>query len=204
MKVIKDKNSPNNLSWDTISAKDLLFKFIELINLRPETRKWKEFYFVEDSRELKLYKQLRVLFDVFGIRWNPDYFMSGMFIDEENPKYDALLERIAPELHGFGRPNFRLRRYLLPHCFRILLDYRLTLTNPLLFCSGVTAASGLIGYAYYKAYNLNQIIKEKLSSIDDLLADIISPEGRAFKLEVLINEHHYPDYNNEEDNYDNW
>lgn len=182
MKAITDDMIPQNIIWDTITSKDLLYKFIELIDLCPDLLKWREPFLVTYKRDYILYKQLRVLFDVFNIVWNPDYFMSGMFINTSSPQYDSLFERIAPELRGYGRPNFRLRREQLTHCFRILLRYRLTLTNPLSFGSGVTAASGLMGYAHYKAYGMNQIIRERLLFIDNLLAEIINPEGKTFKL----------------------
>jgi hypothetical protein len=61
------------------------------------------------------------------------------------------------------------------------------------FSCGVLEASGLYLYAHRKAEEMNRIIRDNVSIVDDILVALISPEETSFSVEQLTREYGYPD-----------
>ena len=59
--------------------------------------------------------------------------------------------------------------------------------------SGVLVASGLFGLGYRKVREVDRVIQDNIGTIDSWLIKLIDPERRAFSLDVLLQEHGYPD-----------
>jgi hypothetical protein len=176
-----------------VSARILLHGFLELQGLSPDLADWSEDRLAGNPPRLFRLRQLVALFRAFQIPWNPSLFVEGKFIEPESPRYATLLDMMdstMPELkkHGFGA-----QPHQLPYCFEILFAYRGRVEHVLSFSSGVLEASGLYLYAHRRAGELNRIIKEHVSIIDDHLVAFISPEAREFSVKELVRDHGYPD-----------
>jgi hypothetical protein len=48
-------------------------------------------------------------------------------------------------------------------------------------------------HAHRKAGELNRVIRENVAIIDDVLVELISPEGATFSVEQLARDYGYPD-----------
>jgi len=74
-----------------------------------------------------------------------------------------------------------------------LLDYRGRIHEVLAFPRSILAGSGWIEVACNQMQDLNRVIDEHLPLVEDLLAALISPEGRRFELQELVRDYGYPD-----------
>ena len=176
-----------------VEAIDLLHKYLELRSRTPDLNEWTEERLVDNPPRLLRLQQLRALFQAFGIVWDPVAFTTGQFIQPDYPRYAVVLTRAATEMPIIVAGELSQERYHLPILFAILLRYRETLDRGLNFAGGVAEASGLAYYAYAKVEQLNREIRGKLAIVEDVLAALISPEGRSFSIDELARDYGYPD-----------
>jgi hypothetical protein len=118
-------------------------------------------------------------------------FQNGKFIHPEDPRYAPLFERLAAHLPEVLGPEPGIRIHQLPGVFSILLRYRQSVQDTLLFCSGVSAASGLYAYACVKVGELNRIVRENVAIIDNILVAVLCPESEVIAVEPLALDYRY-------------
>lgn len=177
-----------------VTAHALLLGFRELRGLSPAMDDWTEERFAGNPPRLFRLRQLAALFRAFGVPWDLQSFVGGRFIQPEQPRYDALLSRLATEMaEDMGLGGMEVYRHQLPAFFAILFDYRTRVDSILSFSGGVTEASGLYLYAHRKAADLNRSIESHVAVIEDILAVLISPEAATFSVGQLVRDHGYPD-----------
>jgi hypothetical protein len=174
-----------------ITARSLLLAFLELRSLTPKLADWTDERLSDNPPRLFRLRRLMALFRAFGLPWDPLSFTEGKFIRPEQPRYAALLGKLAGEMSEGSRR--RVEGHHLPKFFEILYEYRERVENVLSFSSGVLEASGLYLHAHNKAGKVNQVIRGNLPLIEDSLAELISPEGAEFRVEQLIQDYGYPD-----------
>ena len=177
----------------TNTANDLLAGFLDLRGFTPEYDNWTEELLSGNPPRLIRLRQLVALFQAFGIPWGPQPFVEGKFIQPEHPRYDLLLSKLSVEFpeemnHSAWTDDVRLPRF-----FATLFDYRMRVEAVLSFSDCILTASGLLKLAYDKICELNRVIQENISDIDDTLAVLISPETAVFSIEQLVRDYGYPD-----------
>jgi hypothetical protein len=177
----------------TVTARNLIHRFLELRRLSPDLADWTEERLAENPPRLFRLRQLVALFAAFGIKWDLSAFVEGKFIDPESPRYGGLLDKMDVAMPEASKHGFGAQPDQLPDCFEILLRYRERVADVLSFSSGVLTASGLYLYAHRKTGELNRIIHENVGIIDDLLVTFISPESKEFTVEQLARDYGYPD-----------
>src|SRR5882724_10773964 len=100
------------MTTNSISARDLLLLFLELRGLLPDLDEWSEEKVAAYPPGLVRLKQLRSLFDAFGIEWDPQSFLRGEFIDGDDQRYRVFIERETAHLRKDEWSNLqRLNRY---------------------------------------------------------------------------------------------
>jgi hypothetical protein len=176
-----------------LTSRDLLLTFLDLLRLLPELNDWTEKRLAGNPPLLFRLQQLLALFKTFGIPWDPAAFVEGAFIRPEDPRYDSILSRLKAEIAEGTTPETWDSRLQLPAFFSILFDYRKRIDDLFSFSSGVLEASGLYLLAHLKAETQNQMIRDNLATIDDTLAELISPERAVFSQEQLVRDFGYPD-----------
>jgi hypothetical protein len=180
---------------DTITALALLGEFFDLERLQPNFDEWTEERLANNPPRLFRLRRLIALFKAFQIAWNPRQFLAGEFIQPEQPRYAALAKRIRENQSArFSGPftsrsfgDFYLREY-----FEILIEYRGRIESVLDFSNGVLEVSGFFLLAHLKAGDMNRVIIENLPLIDNILSELICPEGATFTVEQLIQNYGYP------------
>lgn len=176
-----------------ITAHDLLLCFLEFRRMSPDLKDWSEDCLKSNPPRLFRLHRLISLFRAFGLPWDPQSFIDGEFVKSEDPRYAPLLEKLSKEIPK--EEQSWDRGHQLPAFFKILFDYRARMDDVLSFSSGVMEASGLYLQAHLKAEELNRVIWDNISLIDDLLVEIISPERVSFSIEQLIKGYEYPKSN---------
>ena len=161
--------------------------------MSPNYDDWTEERLNGNEPRLFRLRQLAALFRAFGIPWDPSSFIEGRFIQPEDPRYDALLTKLATEMAEEPHSGIASNRDQLPEFFAILFSYRKRIDQVLSFSSGVMEASGLYLQAHRVAGKLNRRIEDNISIIEDILAALISPEAAEFSVEQLARDHGYPD-----------
>jgi len=182
-----------NQNWRTITARDLLYGFLELRRLTPDMTNWSEERLSDNPPRLYRLRKLIALFRAFEIDWDPTSFVKGRFIQPESPRYAALVDMMMSEMPAARRQDFGVDYRQLPDCFEILLRYRECVGDVLAFSSGLLEADGLYLYAHRKAGELNQIIQENIPIVEDILAALVSPEAKSFPLDQMARDYGYPD-----------
>ena len=134
-----------------ITARDLLLRFLELRRLSPNYDDWTEERLNENPPRLFRLRQLAALFRAFGIPWHPPSFIEGRFIQPDDPRYGALLTKLATEMAEGPHSGIGSNRDQLPEFFAILFSYRERIDQVLSFSSGVIEASGLSLQAHREA-----------------------------------------------------
>ena len=134
---------------------------------------------------------MKALFQAFNLSWDPVSFTKGGFIDPKDPRYASVHSKLTSELHPAVRERAVNRQ--LPYFFEMLFEYRKRVEDVLRAHSGVLSASGLYRLALRKSETLNRVIADNLGVIEDVLVELISPEGREFTVAHLAKEYGYPD-----------
>ena len=174
-----------------ITARSLLLGYLELRRLSPELTDWTEERLSGNPPRLVRLRRLAAMFRAFGLPWDPPGFAEGNFIQPEDPRYAGALARLAARMPR-GAPG-RAAAHHLPDFFAILFDYRTRVDSVLSFSSGVLEAGGLYLSAYRTAEELNQVIRDHVAIVDDILVALVSPEGASFSVEALARDYGYPD-----------
>lgn len=187
-----------------ITARDLLFQFLDLKGLSPKFADWTEVGFSNNPPRLYRLRQLVALFRAYGIPWGPESFSKGGFIKPKEPRYKSVISILAAEVRNANDEGGKPEREQLPGFFEELFKYRRRVDHVLSFSSGLMAAGGLYLHAHRKVNELNRIIKADLDIIDDSLALLISPEAATFTVEQLVREYDYPDVDLDEIDLDWW
>ena len=180
-----------------LTAVDLLRQFVELRTLAPDLDTWNAEALAGNPPRFYRLKRLQALLRAYAIDCEAATFASGDFIDPADPRYEGAAERLAPLLgehhlradHLLGGPQ----PMLLRQGFRDLLRYRQDLESALGSTQGTLAAGGWYALAVLRMQKLNSVMGEHLWIVEDVLAAIINPDGRAFTLAELVAEHGYPD-----------
>jgi hypothetical protein len=178
----------------TITAHDLLIRFLELRLMTPNYGDWTEELLSDNPPRMIRLRQLTAMFQAFGIPWGPQSFVEGNFIQPEHPRYGKLLSKLSAEFleettHSIWTVNDRLPRF-----FATLFDYRMRVEGVLSFSNLILSASGLLKLSYGKICELNRVIQNNIADIDDTLAVLlISPEMAVFSVEQLVQDYGYPD-----------
>jgi len=159
--------------------------------MSPEFADWTEERLAGNPPRLFRLRQLVAMFRAFGIPWELPSFVEGKFIHPEQPRYAALLSKLAADLPK-GSDRWA-DGHQLPAFFSILYDYREQVGGVLAFSSGVLEASGLYLHAHRKAGELNRVIEDNVAVIEDVLLELISPEAAVFSVEQMARDFAYPD-----------
>lgn len=177
---------------DTITAHTLLHTFLEMRMLSPRVEEWTEAHQSRNPPRLIRLRRLQAMFRAFGIAWNPRAFEEGDFIDPADPRYAAILRRYEPRripgiMGGFLIPEH------LARSFAILLEFRVRVHRVLDHPERIFASDGPILHALELMTTLATDLRASVRPVDDALAELISPEGAAFELDVMRVEYGYPD-----------
>ncbi len=180
---------------ETVTAYDVFRRFIELHQLVPDLNDWHEDRLERNEPRIIRLKQLTAIFAAFEIPWDPWAFTRGQFIEGKNPAYSDFVARTKRELPSEHVARLRPGWYFadLPGCFEILFEYREKLEDVLSFPERALIASGMYLYAQRQIEKANRAIESNVWIIDDLLAELISPESRQFAVTELVHDHGYPD-----------
>jgi hypothetical protein len=141
--------------------------------------------------------RLKALLKAFQLRTRLADFHEGRWIDYGSAAYDKFLEAAEAENPDHPRERWETKRhrFQLQFVFCRLLDYRVRLESALCSAAMGWCVDGAGLYAYRRTGAVNEVIREKLSVIEDPLALIISPENRSFQVADLAREFGYPDVN---------
>jgi hypothetical protein len=137
-------------------------------------------------------RQLRAMFAAFGIPFNPESFSSGRFIREREKTSDRLVEQLFPKLPesaSEGVPSLDLNVL-----FRAMRDYRQGMARGRDSFGYFLCWPRLIGYAVSEVITpINEEIERIMAPVDEMLATLISPDGKTFTIGELIDGYGYPD-----------
>ncbi len=185
--------------YQKTTAYRLLDRFLEL-NRRLDMKYWSEKEISENPPLLYRLQQLMALFKAIEMDWNPEAFIEGAFFNPNNPEYQQIYQEMLTnspkDFQGYmGRRIRESDIHGLPYCFKSFLKYRIAIDEILSFSSGVYAASGLFLYAHLKVRDINAIIKDNISTIDEILVKLIDPQLRKISDRTLIKRYGYPNVN---------
>ena len=177
----------------TITAHDLMIRFLELRLMTPNYDDWTEELLSDNPPRLIRLRQLVAMFQAFVIPWGPRSFVHGMFIQPDTHRYDSLLSKLSAELlEGITDCDWtdhtRVQRF-----FEVLFDYRIRVESVLSYSGNILTASGLFKLALDKICELSRIIENNIVNIDDIMAAMISPEMTTFSIEQMVRDYGYPD-----------
>lgn len=184
----------------TLTARDLLYGFLDLQHMIPKFEDWSEDKYPENPPRLIRIRRLKAIFRAFEIKWDPLKFFIGDFLCSTGKSFDPVESRYCEFLQGLKdemprsiREVSKLRKMDLFNMFRVLMRYREALDRVLSSNRGVMAASGPGLYAIEKIGTVNQVIQKHVPVIDDLLIAIIDPEKRAFPMSRMVKDFGYPE-----------
>ena len=186
----------DNKQSTSLSAVDLVRQFVQLRDYAPDLESWSEEGFAANPPRLHRLRRLRALFAAYGIDWDPVRFARGAFLDSLNERYADLARQmgIPPGRKGVTpRSLDALGMCTRQLCFMTLLDYRGHIHKVLAHRKGILTGGGWIDVACNQMRELDEVIGEHLPLVEDLLAALISPEGRRFELHELVSDYGYPD-----------
>jgi len=184
-----------NQDLRTVSAVDLLRGFVELRIMAPYFELWTEKTFRDNPPRLIRLRRLRALFRAYHVPWHLEEFVSGAFLDPDDPRYADLLAAMESTLTAKVGKAARAPRAVwrdLPSLFERLLRYRESLERSLCFSDGVLLASGLSAYAHNTAGEMNRVITDNLAIVEGPLAACISPAAKVFSIDQMALEFGYP------------
>ena len=181
------------MTHQTITAHDLLIRFLELQSMTQNYDDWTEESLSDNPPRLIRLRQLTAMFQAFGIPWDPRSFIRGTFIQPDLYPYHPLLSRLSIELQeGITNRDWtdhtRLRRF-----FEILFRYRIHVESVLSYPDGFLMASGLMRVCYDKICELSGIFENSIDTIDDILTAVISPTMAAFPVGQMVRDYGYPE-----------
>lgn len=174
-----------------LGAHNLLQSYLDLKALAPDLRQWTEEQLQANPPRHIRFNRFMALLSAFDIPRDPERFAQGGFF-ETRLSSEALYERLWNDMLPPPRRPPEPWPWELQECFERLLRYRERLEVVLGFNQGVMEASGLALYAMRKSEDFNLIIRQHLPQIDDLLALMVSPEGKTFRLSELRARFGYP------------
>lgn len=185
----------------SLSAVDLLRQFVELRDYSPDLESWSDESFAANPPRLYRLGRLRALFAAYQIDWDPAGFAKGAFIESADERYadvarqmEVLLVTVALEPGSLSASGATQRQL----CFEMLLRYRERVEKVLVFPDRILAASGWFALASHQMQELNRVIDEHLLLVEEILAALLSPEGRRFELLEMVRDYGYPDVDLEE------
>jgi hypothetical protein len=182
----------------TITAHDLLIRFLELQTMTPNYDEWAEESLSDNPPRLIRLRQLTAIFQAFGIPWDPRSFVRGTFIQPDLHPYHPLLSRLSTESEN-GLMNYDWTDHkVLRIFFEILIDYRIHVESVRSYPHRIWTPSGVIRVAYNKICELSGIVENNIETIDGILTAVISPKMAAFSMEQMMRDYGYPDDNLEE------
>jgi hypothetical protein len=201
-------------NWTT---KDLLYKTFEFIAMVPNSNEWNENSLKYNQPRLIRFRRLNALLNAFELTRTEEQknslwtmlsgkkkvkeselikneitpFLQGDFIDKRiTSKYPRTQELIEKE-KSFESDNFEPSDV---HTFyHHLMKYRIEIDSVLQHNSEILEASSL-GFrsAISLTAELNNDLYKKVEIIDELLFEIINPNGLSFNEETLIKEFGFP------------
>jgi hypothetical protein len=179
----------------TITAHDLMIRFLELRAMTPNYDDWTEEMLTDNPPRLIRLRQLTAMFQAFGIPWGPQSFTHGMFIQPDLHRYYSLLSKLSTELKEGFTPLDWTDHMMVRRFFETLFYYRIHVESVLSYSESIWSASGLFRVAYDKICELSRIVENNISNINDILVAMISPEMAAFPIEQIVRDYGYPDVN---------
>ena len=178
------------MTEQSVTARDLLHLYLELRSMSPEVVEWSEERLADNPPRLVRLRQLTALFRAFGIPWSMSSFRDGSFI-KQGQDHEALLQRAASEMPAELQERHGPSAEQLPMAFSILLRYREEVGRTLSSSTG-TEASAFYFWALRRIGQLNETIRQGVQPIDEILAELISPDGKYFTLNALVQDFGYP------------
>jgi len=168
-----------------IKSIDLLHKFFKLKSL-TNSEEWSEENFKDNEPRLYRYQQLKAIFLAFDIPFDIDKFMSGEFINHTDKKYSKIINNISNDI------EYKINPKELNTIFKRLLEYCDSLQRTLYINDGILLCNNEFAYTIKKINITNKSIKNNLSEIENILANIINPENKSFTIKELNNKYGYP------------
>ncbi len=202
----------------TWTTKDLVYKTFEFRGMVPNSNDWNESSLKYNQPRLIRFKRLNSLLKAFDLTrtekqknslWTIlsgkkkvkesemtkneiEPFLRGDFIyKRESAEYPRIQELIEKE-KSFESDSFNGIRDIYSF-YQHLMKYRIEIDKVLRHNSGVLEASSL-GFrsAISLTVELNNELYKKVEKIDELLFEIINPNGLTFDEETLIKEYGFP------------
>ena len=176
-----------------ITASKLLHAFLNLQTLTPDLAAWTEGHLALNPPRLLRLRMLMAMFRAFQLPWDPVGFVSGAFINPDDPRHVPLLDRVAATMSPSALKYSGPYPHQIAFTYPWLFEYRRRLNAVLTHAEGVYEASGFFAFACNLAYEVGSRLKKELPAIDEVLAAIIDPDGRSFAVVELIDKYGYPD-----------
>lgn len=180
----------------SLSAVDLVRQFVGLRDYTPDLESWSEEGFAANPPRLYRLRRLRALFAAYGIDWDPAWFAKGAFLESSNERYADVARQMEVRLMTAGiepRSVSTLGVFQRQLSFKTLLLYREHVEKVLVYPDRILTAGGWISLAHKRIRELNRVLADHLPLVDDVLAALISSEGRRFELLEMVRDYGYPD-----------
>jgi hypothetical protein len=156
---------------------------------------WKGLWDEADTRHsrssLCRLRQLKSLFLAFEIPFDPFAFEQGMFILNKRELYTAMIARLTSQLPEppSRPPNIRDLWRLFPVLHAYRRDVEVARQSYLMHKHFLPFVELVVEEAIVPA---SERISATMSPVSGLLAELIAPDGRKFRLEDLRRDHGYP------------
>ena len=136
-------------------------------------------------------RRLRSLFHAFEIPFDPFSFEQGMFILKKRELYTAMIARLTSQLPEppSRPPNIRDLWRLFPVLHAYRRDVEVARQSYLMHKHFLPFVELVVEEAIVPA---SERISATMSPVSGLLAELIAPDGRKFRLEDLRRDHGYP------------
>jgi len=180
---------------ETFMSNDVLDLYLEFKGMQSDQNTWTEDNLADDPPRFYRFKMLMSLFRAFELGDIREFDEGTFVLKRKIEEYSTLIKQMKSELKNVTK--FRKGEEITLHetafLFRRLMDYRRRWDRVINFSSGLLACSARYRYASYKTDEVNSQIHDKIAPINDILAVIMSPLGKAISKEELLTHFDYPD-----------
>lgn len=183
-----------------ITSKEIIQKYLYFRHLVPNINYWNEEKLKNNSFYYKLFLQLRAIFCAFDLGLMRD-FEKGTFVRNFPIEAFDQLVQIAQKNNCFDKyacdPNNQLNHKCLELLFIDLWDWRSRIDEILHLNSDFENIGGINLYAYQQISKVNNLIKQNLEIVDELLGYLITPVIKKISILDLHEKYNYPILENE-------
>ncbi len=178
-----------------LTAKDLIWKSIELVSMTPEGISYSE-RTLKEPPQLCRYNQIVALLEALGLKGGFENFLLATFMDARKERD---YERLFREVKWFYYENRNARKFLemgvgrLKATYLATFQYRLALHKTLHYWKGSLISDPLYLYPIALAKGTNMEILNQVEILDNFLSAIIDPECKEIPMDIMKSKYNYPD-----------